>query len=85
MDAKATGGTKSIKEENAMQVKFIRPRSGNHGRRSVLRTVNNVPSVGDSVKWTDEMPFTVTAIEYNLNVTPGLKVAGKASAVVTLE
>ena len=67
-----------------MLVKFIRPRSGNHGRRSVKRTVNNVPAVGSTVKWTDNMPFTVQSVEYHLNVTPGQNAPGKASASVLL-
>ena len=67
-----------------MQVKFIRPRSGNHGRRSVKRTMKVVPTVGSTVKWTDDKSFTVGSIEYHLNVTPGAKLAGKASATVVL-
>ena len=67
-----------------MHVKFIRPRSGNHGRRSVKRTVQNVPAVGSTVKWTDDMSFRVASIEYHLNVTPGQNAPGKASASVLL-
>ena len=67
-----------------MQVKFIRPRSGNHGRRSVKRAVQNVPAVGCTVKWTDDASFTVESVEYHLNVTPGQNAPGKASATVVL-
>ena len=67
-----------------MQVKFIRPRSGNNGRRSVKRTVQDVPAVGSTVKWTDDKSFTVESIEYHLNVTPGAQAPGKASASVLL-
>ena len=67
-----------------MQVKFIRPRSGNHGRRSVKRTMKVIPTVGSTVKWTDDKSFTVGSIEYHLNVTPGVQLAGKASATVVL-
>ena len=67
-----------------MQVKFIRPKSGNHGRRSVKRTMKVIPTVGSTVKWTDDKSFTVESIAYNLNVTPGLQIAGKASATVVL-
>ena len=67
-----------------MQVKFIRPRSGNHGRRSVKRTVQNLPAIGSTVKWTDEKSFRVESIEYHLNVTPGRTAPGKASASVLL-
>ena len=67
-----------------MHVKFIRPRSGNHGRRSVKRTIQNVPAVGSTVKWTDDMSFRVASVEYHLNVTPGQTAPGKASASVLL-
>ena len=67
-----------------MQVKFIRPKSGNHGRRSVKRTMKVIPTVGSTVKWTDDKSFTVDSIAYYLNVTPGLQIAGKASATVVL-
>jgi hypothetical protein len=67
-----------------MLVKFIRPRSGNHGRRSVNRILNSVPTIGATVKWTDEKSFTVASVEYHLNVTPGRTAPGKASASVTL-
>ena len=67
-----------------MQVKFIRPKSGNHGRRSVKRTMKVIPTVGSTVKWTDDKSFTVDSIAYNLNVTPGQNAPGKASASVVL-
>ena len=67
-----------------MQVKFIRPKSGNHGRRSVKRTMKVIPTVGSTVKWTDDKSFTVDTIAYHLNVTPGQKAPGKASATVVL-
>ena len=67
-----------------MQVKFIRPKSGNHGRRSVKRTMKVIPTVGSTVKWTDYKSFTVDSIAYNLNVTPGQNAPGKASATVVL-
>ena len=67
-----------------MHVKFIRPRSGNHGGRSVKRTMKVVPTVGSTVKWTDDMSFTVQSVEYHLNVTPGQNAPGKASASVLL-
>jgi hypothetical protein len=67
-----------------MHVKFIRPRSGNNGRRSVKRTIQNVPAVGSTVKWTDDMSFRVASVEYHLNVTPGQTAPGKASASVLL-
>ena len=67
-----------------MQVKFIRPKSGNHGRRSVQRTMKVIPTVGSTVKWTDDKSFTVDSIAYNLNVTPGQNAPGKASATVVL-
>jgi hypothetical protein len=67
-----------------MQVKFIRPKSGNHGRRSVKRTMKVIPTVGSTVKWTDDKSFTVDSIAYNLNVTPGQNAPGKASATVVL-
>ena len=67
-----------------MQVKFIRPKSGNHGRRSVKRTMKVIPPVGSTVKWTDDKSFTVDSIAYNLNVTPGQNAPGKASATVVL-
>jgi hypothetical protein len=67
-----------------MHVKFIRPRSGNHGRRSVKRTVQNIPAIGSIVKWTDDASFTVESVEYHLNVTPGQNAPGKASASVVL-
>ena len=67
-----------------MQVKFIRPKSGNHGRRSVKRTMKVIPTVGSTVKWTDDKAFTVDSIAYNLNVTPGQNAPGKASATVVL-
>ena len=67
-----------------MQVKFIRPKSGNHGRRSVKRTMKVIPTVGSTVKWTDDKSFTVDTIAYHLNVTPGRTAPGKASATVVL-
>ena len=67
-----------------MQVKFIRPKSGNHGRRSVKRTMKVIPTVGSTVKWIDDKSFTVDSIAYNLNVTPGQNAPGKASATVVL-
>ena len=67
-----------------MQVKFISPKSGNHGRRSVKRTMKVIPTVGSTVKWTDDKSFTVDSIAYNLNVTPGQNAPGKASATVVL-
>ena len=67
-----------------MQVKFIKPRSGNNGRRSVKRTMKVIPTVGSTVKWTDDKSFTVESIAYHLNVTPGAQLAGKASASVVL-
>ena len=67
-----------------MQVKFIRPKSGNHGRRSVKRTMKVIPTVGSTVKWTDDKSFTVDTIAYHLNVTPGQNAPGKASATVVL-
>ena len=67
-----------------MQVKFIRPKSGNHGRRSVKRTMKVIPTVGSAVKWTDDKSFTVASVEYHLNVTPGQTAPGKASASVIL-
>jgi len=67
-----------------MQVKFIRPRSGNNGRRSVKRTRKVIPTIGSTVKWTDDKSFTVESIAYHLNVTPGAQLAGKASATVVL-
>ena len=67
-----------------MQVKFIRPKSGNHGRRSVKRTMKVIPTVGSTLKWTDDKSFTVDSIAYNLNVTPGQNAPGKASATVVL-
>ena len=67
-----------------MQVKFIRPKSGNHGRRSVKRTMKVIPTVGSTVKWTDDKSFTIDSIAYNLNVTPGQNAPGKASATVVL-
>ena len=67
-----------------MQVKFISPKSGNHGRRSVKRTMKVIPPVGSTVKWTDDKSFTVDSIAYHLNVTPGLQIAGNASATVVL-
>ena len=67
-----------------MQVKFIRPKSGHHGRRSVKRTMKVIPTVGSTVKWTDDKSFTVDSIAYNLNVTPAQNAPGKASATVVL-
>ena len=67
-----------------MRVKFIRPREGNHGRRSVERTVNVVPSVGQTVAWNENKSFTVESIDWHLNVTPGHSAPGKASASVIL-
>ncbi len=67
-----------------MHVKFIRPRSGNHGRRSIKRVTQTIPAIGSTVKWTDDKSFTVQSVEYHLNVTPGQTAPGKASASVIL-
>ena len=67
-----------------MRVKFIRPRTTGHGRRSIERTVNVVPSVGQAVQWNTELCFTVEKVDWHLNVTPGQSAPGKASASVTL-
>ena len=67
-----------------MRVKFIRPREGHHGRRSGERTVNVVPSVGQTVAWNENKSFTVESIDWHLNVTPGQSAPGKASASVIL-
>ena len=68
-----------------MRVKFIRPRTQGHGRRSVERTINAVPAIGSKVAWDADKSFTVASIEYSMNVTPGQKAPGKASASITLE
>ena len=67
-----------------MQVTFIRPRTTGHGRRSVKRTLNTAPVVGSTVKWNDQLSFTVDSVDYSLNVTPGAQAPGKASASVIL-
>ena len=50
-----------------MRVKFIRPRTGGHGRRSVERTVNVVPSVGQAVQWNTDLCFTVEKVDWHFN------------------
>ena len=67
-----------------MRIKFIRPRTTGHGSRSVERTVNVVPTVGQAVQWNDTLCFTVEKVDWNLNVTPGQSAPGKASATITL-
>ena len=68
-----------------MRIKFIRPRTQGHGRRSVERTINIVPAIGSKVAWDADKSFTVASIEYSLNVTPGQSAPGKASASITQE
>ncbi len=67
-----------------MRIKFIRPRQGDHGRRSIERTVNVLPSVGQTVAWNNDLSFTVESVDWHLNVTPGQNAPGKASASVVL-